>query len=630
MNSTTLRLRKEARALFPLWCLVTLAGLLPLVHQQSRAQSGWTGWIGPMGFLVGIPLLATLSLGHEFQHRTFSLLLSQPVSRMRIWYEKLSVMIAAVLSATLVFSFGWHSALQRDLNGEDLTSQELWVFAGAYVITTIASATFAALFTRSTMGGFVLNMLPASGLLVAGANWDWILGPNRSPAQSLTALWIVALTVLCYASVMLWLGRRALARFQVTGGAAGDDLLMAGSSMMPEALGGMFRSRPTGASLNLIRKELRLLRPLWLIALLAVPCLICATMFRWIPERGSTSDHGRNLILLVVLSPSIFIGLLAGSLPLGEERNWGTHSWNMTLPVSARRQWLIKLVTAMFTGLVCAVLLPAFVLIGCGIFFGSPLLFVDLHAKLWLPGNGPASFDPFLLLLAIFASFWCACAVNGTVRATMWVVPGVSALFIASRCGDWVAAKLAQTTGTLMDLVVSWFHLSPFNGIPAGPQVTWLIVPAVLFAVVQSYHLFRTQPEGSTLSMVRYLLPLAIVVFLCSFSLGASGLGLQPERWDPLYETFLSIERLQPAVTTKLDAAHPLQLTVEDLAKPSFLSASTRRWLGDSNITVAPNGAPSGYIATIHLASGLDCTFDVRHFEGKPVLGWRPCERRGR
>jgi len=52
---------------------------------------------------------------------------------------------------------------------------------------------------------------------------------------------------------------------QVTGGMAGDDLLMAGPSVMPEAWARWFRCRPTGLVLNLMRKELRLLRPLWLI-----------------------------------------------------------------------------------------------------------------------------------------------------------------------------------------------------------------------------------------------------------------------------------------------------------------------------------------------------------------------------
>src|SRR2546430_9870757 len=61
----------------------------------------------------------------------------------------------------------------------------------------------------------------------------------------------------CALPILLWLGRRALARFQVTGGLAGDDLLMAGPKMMPRAVAEWLRCRSTSPLLNLIRKELR-------------------------------------------------------------------------------------------------------------------------------------------------------------------------------------------------------------------------------------------------------------------------------------------------------------------------------------------------------------------------------------
>ena len=82
-----------------------------------------------------------------------------------------------------------------------------------------------------------------------------------------------------YAGLMLWLGWRLLARFQATGGMASDDLLMAGPDVMPGAWAGWLRCRPTGAVLNLIRKELRLLRPVWLISLLAALGWACLTLF---------------------------------------------------------------------------------------------------------------------------------------------------------------------------------------------------------------------------------------------------------------------------------------------------------------------------------------------------------------
>jgi ABC-type transport system involved in multi-copper enzyme maturation permease subunit len=337
---------KEARALFGPWCGVVILCALPLFHVSHTLSETSVAFC-----YLGIPMLATVSVGYEFQHRTLSLLLTQPVSRIQLWGEKMSVAIVAILSAALVFCIGWQSAFQQD--------PKLWVFAGIYLIATVPSATFWTLFARFTIGGFLLNgVFPYILLLV---HWKEIFGPNPSPAPSVTGLWITAFAALCYAGVMHWLGGRRLARFQVAGGMAGDNLLMAGSRVMPEALAGLLRCRPTGAVLNLIRKELRLLRPLWLISFLSLAYLTCLTLFRFLHLRDSAAPFPEGVYVVLYTPVILFaplIAILAGSLSLWEEKTSGTQSWHMTLSVSARRQWLIKLAMALFTGLLCAVLLP--------------------------------------------------------------------------------------------------------------------------------------------------------------------------------------------------------------------------------------------------------------------------------
>ncbi len=108
-----------------------------------------------------------------------------------------------------------------------------------------------------------------------------------------------------------------------------------------------------------------------------------------------------------------------------------------------------------------------------------------------------------------------------------------------------------------------------------------------------------------------------------------------------LFETMRAIQKLQLGAL-KLDAAHPLQLTVEDLAKASPLSKSTRRLLGDSPITLrldepphqghfgcAENLEPRGpaamryswYSAMVPLADGS--RFFVNFEPGGPLLHFR-------
>jgi len=591
MDAKTTRILKEARPLFWPWCAVAAAGVLPLAHPPQSI-----GLISPIGFFLGIPLLATLSLGNEFQHRTLSLLLSQPVDRMEIWGEKLSVIVVAVVSAVLVFSL----ALRVTSFHPD--RQEL-AFAGAWIVATTASATFWTLFTRSTVGGVALNVGVHAfiSFTVPWANLaDWLrargyLAPGHPIVPS-----TVTFVFLCYAGVMLWLGRRSLARFQATGGMAGDDLLMAGPDVMPGALAGWLRCQPTGAVLNLIRKEFRLLRPVWLVSLLAALGWACLSLFGLLHERGSSRNFETTVLILGVVS-TLMIAILAGTLSLGEERTSGTLSWHLTLPVPARRQWLIKLFMALFAGFVGAGLVPLLI---AGRLLGSSHMLADVHVGVDLLVGA---------VLLSFAAFWCACAVNGTVRAVLWVLPVMIALYFAGELGKWVGPvltdlffsrfdpfanlKFAKAVNSILDPElfytfgdVDWASRYGYN----LARLAFLWLPTLLLAAGQSYRLFRAEVRESALSLVRNLLPLAMVAFLCSFSLLAffSFVGRAgDQKLIALFETIQAVETIQSGAA-KLDAAHPLQLTVEDLAKASSLSKSTRRLLGNSHITLALEEAP--------------------------------------
>src|SRR5260370_34213639 len=139
---------------------------------------------------------------------------------------------------------------------------------------------------------------------------------------------------------------------------AGDDLGVGGSSVMPEALAGLSRSRPTGAVLNLIRKELRLLRPVWLISFLSLVYLTLLTTFRFLLLRESADLHLEG-VQLVLYTPVILftplIAILAGGLSLCADTTSGTQSWHITLPVSAALPSLVALDLPDFTCLVLPV-----------------------------------------------------------------------------------------------------------------------------------------------------------------------------------------------------------------------------------------------------------------------------------
>jgi hypothetical protein len=600
---------KEARPLFWPWCAVMCAGAVPLLHPPYPLAE-----ISGLGFLLGMPLLAALPFGNEFQNRTFPLLLSQPISRMEIWRQKLSITAIVVFTADLISL--------SCLRGSGV--QTNWGFCAVAAIVFVASAPFWTLLTRSIVGGAVLNFGGYFFMFfLVGMVFSWERGYSKVAFS--TFITTMNCVFLGYAVLMLWLGWRKLARFQVTGGMGGDNLLMAGPGVMPEAVAGWLRCRPTGAVLNLIRKEFRLLQPVWLISLLAAVGWACLTGSRMLHQHGLSRDFQSAVVSVAAIS-TLMIAILAGSLSLGEERTSGTHLWHLTLPVPVFLQWGVKLGMALFAGFVGAWLLPVSI--------AGRALFVP--SRFWDGRHFEFSFLIAVLLLT-FAAFWCACAVNGTVRAVLWVVPVMVVLYYAGELGKragpafthlffprfdpFANVKLANAVSHLGSN--GFFKLiqaasdNMTDSVQAGLVLTTIIlVPTLLYAVIQSYRLFRAQPQDRAWSVVRSLVPLALIAFLCNFALLAFeisvGRASRPPKLTALFETVRAIEKAQSGAA-KLDATHPLQLTVEDLAKAYPLSKSTRRLLGNSHITLRlENAQPSelhvlGYpwcSANIPLADG--------------------------
>ena len=109
----TARVKKEFRVLQLPWSVAILAAFsMPIV----KPLAGWmyrpyiSGF--PLESLVGVCLLvaclamAALSFGVEYHHRTFGLILVQPVERCRIWWSKMLPLIGAFISVGLAYISG--------------------------------------------------------------------------------------------------------------------------------------------------------------------------------------------------------------------------------------------------------------------------------------------------------------------------------------------------------------------------------------------------------------------------------------------------------------------------------------------------------------------------------------------
>src|SRR5688500_1371092 len=88
---------KELRPLLmPAGLVIAGALAVASLGAAGRPLESLTRALWPVTFVIGIALAAALPFGSEFQQRTMVLLMSQPMSRGRIWLEKWIVLAIAI------------------------------------------------------------------------------------------------------------------------------------------------------------------------------------------------------------------------------------------------------------------------------------------------------------------------------------------------------------------------------------------------------------------------------------------------------------------------------------------------------------------------------------------------------
>ena len=362
-----------------------------------------------------------------------------------------------------------------------------------------------------------------------------------------------------------------------------------------------------------------MLRPVWLISLLAAVGWACLTLFGVLYERGYSRNFETTLIGMGVVS-TLMIAILAGSLSLGEERTSGTHSWHLTLPVSALRQWLIKLCMALFAGLVGAGLLPLLI---ARRFIGSSHVLVDVHLGMRLP---------LVVLGLTFAAFWCACAVNGTVGAVVWVLPAILAIgcttyfgeFLASGFVHFILAKFGPITNLRLAITASelwpFYRRSRWAYGAEPPLLTLTLATVLLLASIQSYRLYRSHVLDRSRVLIRSLLPLAMTAILLSFSLAVLSAFVIRACWqmvDLFGQSGSAIERILPLFAAS-GVKHPLQLNVDDLAKASRFPSRKAR--GSGCATPVSQSLPTRRIPVVITAKQV--LWAGRHAITRPPSIW--------
>ena len=328
-------IRKELRALAPTWLAVAAAMVAaefgPVLLRGS----------GVPAYFIGAIALGAQAMGHEFSHRTWSMLLSQPVRRERILLVKLGVLAALLVSLAglAAFTLPFHRVEQP--------------FKAAFITLPAALAFFVApwltMAARSPLAGAVFPAALA-GVTFAAANWLGVrlYGYTRQVDAFRSAFMWWTMSGLCATgAVMTWW---TFLRLQVTDGSSAD-LGMRGPGVPAGSAGAAFRKR--NRTWMLLTKELHLQQ----LAMVVAGVYAAGYVLLVLAFASSSPGLGESLGVVAAFYGGV-LAMLIGALASAEERQIGTHEWQQLLPMAAWQQWALKAGTAIGLAFVLGIGLP--------------------------------------------------------------------------------------------------------------------------------------------------------------------------------------------------------------------------------------------------------------------------------
>lgn len=606
MNS---RLAKEFRPLLLPWCVAAFAGLGHLialadpVFSRSDIAEFLIGLAG-FAFIGGCLLLATLPLGSEFHQRTLHLLLAQPLERSRLWLDKLLVATIAVVALGAV-----HGAILASMG--KLPSDVLLPSIG-FLVVTVCSAAVHTQMARSVIGGMVFTgtwQFAATGV-VSGLIYVCYKALGRDPemdAWTLLAAYICAGAV--YSGVSLWLGWRNFAEMEVSDAPPGRDLALP-DWLTPKKWTTFLRCQLTGNFANLIRKEVCLQKPVFTIAAVFSACWLLTLLLLMLqPSRSEIFEGTLNGLTAVHMT---IVVLLAGCVSLGEEKALGLAAWHLTLPISAFRQWLVKLLVAAATTVLIGLALPLFL-----------SLITLFKAKVGLVALQTGEIVPSVIVLTVMLivgtlSFWAATFTGSTVQAALTTIATCVGLSFSVSVGIWTVQQLGGLQTGLLKYLIVHFHFPPHLLYQPGDEWEmrigpWWFIGPVFFVFIlvltQSIHHFRRAQthEAVPLRQPSLLLFVTSVIVFWVADLKLSAHGSHWRLYDELNRAFESL-RLKDSELPS--SGQSRKVTLREFERTDQLSNSMKQWLKNVTIEVMGSyetrtGRLSHYYGRVYFPNGF-------------------------
>lgn len=436
---------KELRALAPTWVAI-VAAMVAAGYGPSAVRG-----FGSAFYFLGAVALGAQAIGHEYSHRTLSLLLAQPIGRGRILLVKLAVLAVVLAALVGVSTLGLSSfRLERQqFVGVIIMPVALGLFVAPWLTMAARSPLAGTVFPVALVG---IAMVSANSLGVR------IYGYTREvDAFRVAFMWWTIGGLCVVGAAMTWwtfLGLQA-----IDGPAGAFD-----GRARPQAAAATTGLTKRSATWLLVQKELRLQQLPMFFALLYVAGYVLG--LSWIGGSNAFAD----LLSVATLLHAGLLAVLIGGLASAEERHMGTLEWQVLLPMAAWRQWAVKAGTATALALLLGLALP--------------LLLVSLlppEDPMWVKRAGP----------------FYRVSTFGSIAALT-----IGALYVSSLCRNGLTALVCILPAIvgwaiLVQTVIAPMERAIYNAV-GRPARAWMHVPWV----TQEYAMAMVLAVTATLALV--------------------------------------------------------------------------------------------------------------------------------
>jgi hypothetical protein len=360
-------------------------------------------------------LLGALSIGQEFADRTLAGLLAQPAARSSVLLHKLGV-VAAMLLALCALAWGYGLtplAVARAWPEISPTGRVLVIalpVLGGVLLTPCLT-----LLTRSALAGCVFTTALSSVLVIGSqAAAPWLYGDAATVAQANARMLDIfvhtMLAVVVFSALLMW---RLFMRLEAIEG-RGLELHLPAWLFKPRVHLAAARSARSVWQ-QMLGKELHLQEITFVVSGLYVAAWLAVVLLgeSLFPTRRA------GYMTLATLLHAGAIPLLVGSLASAEERQLGTLSWQVLLPIAAWRQWAVKAAVVLVLSL--------------GLAIGVPAILYALFVS--GPGPVPRDWSPAAAIAAVATlSLYASSLSTSGVRALLASISAiVGVAFVAAR-----------------------------------------------------------------------------------------------------------------------------------------------------------------------------------------------------